>query len=165
MVCCFWGYSGKHGLKILPIAPPRIRIFLTCFLIAMPAALAADDTLSTVPELHPAYCAGYFDAQEQIIGDTCIDADAVAGWENGCYPTARRKQSFLAQQSKANPRNDVARLAGYNDYQQCHSEVYTKAGVAQTLDCQKRFTGKQLDICIMSGPATPTCKRLLTCDE
>jgi hypothetical protein len=143
----------------------RVRLALTCLLMTAPSAVAADDTLATAPELHPAYCAGYYDAQEQTIGDTCIDADAVAGWENGCWETARRKSNFLGRQSIGNPRNDVARLAGYNDYQQCRSEVYTKAGVAQTLECQKRFTGKPLDACIMSGPATPTCKRLLQCDE
>jgi hypothetical protein len=141
------------------------RFLLAALLIAAPAALAADDTLAMAPELHPAYCAGYYDAQEQVIGDTCIDAEAVAGWENGCYPTARRKQSFVARQSKGDPRNDAARQAGYAAYQQCRDEVYTRAGVAQTLDCQKRFTGKQLDACIMSGPATPTCKQLMTCDE
>ena len=141
------------------------RFILTGFVMAASGALAADDTLATSPELHPAYCAGYFDAQEQIIGDTCIDADADAGFENGCYETARRKKTFVGQQSIGNPRNDVARQAGYNDYQQCRSEVYTKAGVAQTLECQKHLTGKQLDVCIMSGPATPSCQRLLQCDE
>ena len=141
------------------------RFILTGFVMAASGALAADDTLATSPELHPAYCAGYFDAQEQIIGDTCIDADADAGFENGCYETARRKKNFLGQQSIGNPRNGVARQAGYTDYQQCRDEVYTKAGVAQTLECQKHLTGKQLDVCIMSGPATPTCKRLLQCDE
>ena len=141
------------------------RVILACCLMAATGALAADDTLATDPQLHPADCAGYVDAQEQIIGDTCIDADADAGFENGCYETARRKKTFLGQQSIGNPRNDVARQAGYTDYQQCRSEVYTRAGVAQTLDCQKHLTGKPLDICIMSGPATPSCNRLLQCDE
>jgi hypothetical protein len=144
----------------------RPSTFILAFcLMAATSAAAADDTLATDPALHPAYCAGYYDAQEQIIGDTCIDAEAVAGWENGCYPTARRKNYFLGRQSIGNPRNDAARQAGYNAYQQCRDEVSAKAGVAQTLDCQKRFTGKQLDVCIMAGPATPTCRRLLQCDE
>jgi hypothetical protein len=142
-----------------------IRLAFLCLLLAVPGALAADDTLSTDPELHPAYCAGYYDAQEETIGDTCIDADAVAGWENGCYDVARHKSNFLGKQSVGNPRNGVAMQAGYNDYHQCRDEVYSKAGIAQTLECQKHFTGRQLNLCISSGPATPACSRLLQCND
>ncbi len=138
-------------------------LLLTLVLMAAPGALAADDMLSADPELRPAYCAGYFEGEEQTIGDTCHIAEA--GWENGCSEVARRKNRSLEQWSAGNPRNAIATQAGYADYRQCITEVSSDAGVTQTLECEKHFTGRQLSICISSGPATPACKRLLPCAE
>lgn len=138
------------------------RFVFAAALVAAPA-WAAEPASRPDSEYHAAYCYGAHLTREKALGDECIDA--IGGFENECSADIRAKNQFLAGQSLNTPGNGAAALAGENDYQQCMSEVSSDAGVAQTLECKKHYTGQQLTACISSGPATPACGRMQTCEE
>lgn len=143
-----------------------LRLILVSVLITAPVWAAGNASL-TDSEFHAAYCAGFHQAQEAALGDVCFDAEA--GFENECSADTRQESRRLAeltaQQSIHKAGVGDAIVSGQNAYRQCISEAASGAGLAQTSECRKRYTGQQLTVCMESAPAEPTCERLRECDD
>ena len=120
-----------------------LRLVFVCLVLAAPAVLAADNIPLTDDQFRAAYCAGYADAVEQAIGDTCIDANA--GWENACSPVKRQKERGLAlltaENAINNPAVGPAIASGLSDYRQCITHMSS------------------------AGATAPACVRLAKCEE
>jgi hypothetical protein len=144
-----------------------LRLVFAGILTIAPRVLAADSASLTDSERHAAYCAGFHQAQEAALGDECFDAKA--GWENTCSADTRQESRWLAEltaeQSLYKAGVGDAIVSGQNAYKQCISEAASDAGLAQTSECRKHYTGQQLTACMESGPAAPTCERLRACDD
>ncbi len=125
--------------------------------MAAPAVLAADNAPLTGSQFHAAYCAGFYAARQQALGDECFEA--AAGWENQCSADEHLKDQYLAflaqEQSMSNEATGPAIVSGQMDYKQCISEE-----AARLLACQKQ--GAQAGACKTSAPA---CERLSQCEE